>query len=69
MKEESLIYAARSSAQSAMANDHPQAPVSSRISNLLSNVLDTFSFAFFCLSLFSLAHWFGSWCCRFIAEE
>jgi len=41
----------------------------SRFSDLLSGILDSFSFLFFCLSFSSLTHVVGSWCSRFIAEE
>jgi hypothetical protein len=35
-----------------------------RSSFLLSEILDSVSFAFFCFSFSSLAHWFRSWCYR-----
>jgi hypothetical protein len=38
-------------------------------SDLLSVVVDSFSFAFFCLSFSSLTHLLGSWWNRFLAEE
>ena len=41
----------------------------SRFSGLLSDVLDSFSFAFFCLSFSSLTYLFTAWCTRFLAEE
>jgi len=41
----------------------------SRFSVLLSDVLDSFSFLFFCLSFSSLTHLFTSWWSRFLAEE
>jgi hypothetical protein len=41
----------------------------SRFSDLLSEVLDSLSFAFFCLSFSSLTHLLGSWWNRFLAEE
>jgi len=44
-------------------------PLLSRFSDLLSEVLDKFSFAFFCLSFSSLTHLLTSWCSRFLAEE
>jgi len=44
-------------------------PLLSRFPDLLSEVLDSFSFAFFCLSFSSLTHLFTSWCNRFLAEE
>jgi hypothetical protein len=44
-------------------------PLLSRTSVLFSAILDSFAFAFFCLSFSSLAHLFSSWCSRFLAEE
>jgi hypothetical protein len=44
-------------------------PLLSRFSDLLSGILDSFSFAFFCLSFSSLTHLLGSWWSRFLAEE
>jgi len=41
----------------------------SRLSDLISGILDSFSFLFFCLSFSSLTHVVGSWCSRFLAEE
>jgi hypothetical protein len=41
----------------------------SRFSDLVSEVLDNFSFLFFCLSFSSLTHLFSSWWSRFLAEE
>ncbi|HWY23012.1 MAG TPA: hypothetical protein VNX26_17435 [Candidatus Acidoferrum sp.] len=41
----------------------------SRFSDLLSEILDSFSFAFFYLSFSSLTHQFSWWCSRFLAEE
>jgi hypothetical protein len=35
----------------------------------LSDVLDSFSFLFFCLPFSSLTHLLSSWCSRLIAEE
>jgi hypothetical protein len=53
-------------------NPAPQperAPLLSRFSVLVSGLLDSFSFAFFCLSFASLTHLLGSWWNRFLAEE
>jgi len=48
----------------------PECPsLLSRFSDLLSEVLDNFSFLFFCLSFSSLTHLFTSWWSRFLAEE
>jgi hypothetical protein len=44
-------------------------PLSSRFSDLLSGILDSFSFTFFFLSFSSLTHLLSSWCNRFLAEE
>jgi hypothetical protein len=44
-------------------------PLSSRAPVFLSEMLDSFSFAFFHVSLSSLTHLLGSWCNRFLAEE
>jgi hypothetical protein len=40
----------------------------SRLSVFLSDVLDSFSSFFFCLSFSSLTHLLGSWWNRFLAE-
>jgi hypothetical protein len=44
-------------------------PLLSRFSFFLSEVLDRFSFLFFCLPFSSLTHLLTSWCSRFLAEE
>ena len=36
---------------------------------LLSGILDTFSFSYFCLSFATVFHVLGSMCCRLIAEH
>jgi len=43
--------------------------LASRFSGLVSGVLDSFAFFFFCLSFSSLTHLLGSWWNRFLAEE
>jgi len=47
----------------------PERPLLSRLSDQFSDVLDSFSFLFFCLSFSSLTHLLGSWYNRFLAEE
>jgi hypothetical protein len=44
-------------------------PLFSRISDLLSDILDSFSSSFFCLSFSSLTHLLSLWWSRFLAEE
>jgi hypothetical protein len=44
-------------------------PLFSRLSVFLSEILDSFSFLFFCLPFSSLTHLLTSWCSRFLAEE
>ncbi len=44
-------------------------PLLSRLSLFLSEILDSFSFLFFCLPFSSLTQLLSSWCSRFIAEE
>jgi hypothetical protein len=46
-----------------------RAPLRSRFSDLLSEVFDSFSFAFFHLSFSCLILVFSSWCNRLLAEE
>jgi hypothetical protein len=41
----------------------------SQLSVLVSGILDTLSYFFFCLSFSSLTHLLGSWWNRFLAEE
>jgi len=41
----------------------------SRFSVFLSEILDSFSFLFFCLPFSSLTHLLTSWWSRFLAEE
>jgi uncharacterized PurR-regulated membrane protein YhhQ (DUF165 family) len=43
--------------------------LASRFSVLVSGVLDSFAFFFFCLSFSSLTHLLGCWWNRFLAEE
>jgi hypothetical protein len=55
-----------------ISNPAPQAErptLLSRVSDLLSGLLDSFSSLFFCLSFSSLAHLLGSLWNRFLAEE
>jgi len=48
----------------------PEGPASlSGFSCLVSGVLDSFAFFFFCLSFSGLTHLLGSWWNRFLAEE
>jgi hypothetical protein len=48
----------------------PERPASlSRLSELLTGFLDSFSAFFFYLSFSSLTHLLGSWWNRFLAEE
>jgi hypothetical protein len=51
------------------ASQPERAPLLSRFPVFLSGILDSFSFAFFCLSFSSLTHLLGSWWNRFLAEE
>jgi len=46
-----------------------RSPLLSRLSLFLSEILDSFSFLFFCLPFSSLTLLLSSWCSRFIAEE
>jgi hypothetical protein len=67
VSEEILISAEQSAQEST-----PQAerlPLLSRCSSFLSEILDSFSFLFFCLPFSSLTHLLSSWCSRFLAEE
>jgi hypothetical protein len=41
----------------------------SQLSVLVSGILDSLSYFFFCLSFSSLTHLLGSWWNRFLAEE
>jgi hypothetical protein len=41
----------------------------SRCSELLSGILDTLSYFFFCLSFSNLAHLCTAWCRQFLSEE
>jgi hypothetical protein len=51
------------------ASQSERLPVVSRFSAFLSEILDSFSFAFFYLSFSSLTHLLGSLWNRFLAEE
>jgi hypothetical protein len=44
-------------------------PSLAQLSVLVSGVLDSLSYFFFCLSFSSLTHLLGSWWNRFLAEE
>jgi uncharacterized protein involved in cysteine biosynthesis len=51
------------------ATQSERLPLLSRVPVFLSGILDSFSFAFFCLSFSSLTHLIGSLWNRFLAEE
>jgi hypothetical protein len=75
VSEEILISAQLSAQQSEQQSAQEPAlraerlPFISRSSLFLSDVLDSFSFLFFCLPFSSLTHLFSCWCSRFLAEE
>jgi hypothetical protein len=52
-----------------LASQAERLPLLSRFSVFLSEILDRFSFLFFCLPFSSLTHLLSSWCSRFLAEE
>jgi hypothetical protein len=65
---EEILNSASQPAQE-LAAQAERLPLLSRFSFFLSDVLDRFSFLFFCLPFSSLTHLLSSWCSRFIAEE
>jgi len=71
VSEDILISAEQSTLQSAHepTSQGERLPLLSRFPLFLSEILDSFSFVFFCLPFSSLTQLLSSWCSRFLAEE